>query len=231
MSEFNQTFIKKAAIGDYAATLTTLSQEMQNIIGNDSSGMGDGAIVDALAAAEPGYQRLIGFTDEIKTKQELYKAAIEDSRDENGKITEEQRAQIANEIGLGKAIANRAKVVAELSKSIEERQLFAKAEIDAQNRLSKGVAKFQKMNETATGMRIDAANEAANITLNQQKLELQQAKETSGIFNEQGQLIKQKSDMTKEELGSYASILDRQNNINKEEEKLIGSKGRRSISF
>ncbi len=229
MSEFNQTFIKKAAIGDYAATLTTLSQEMQNIIGNDSSGMGDGAIVDALAAAEPGYQRLIGFTDEIKTKQELYNEKIKDARDENGNITEEQRAQIANEVGLGKAIANRAKVVAELAKSIEERQLFAKAEIDAQNRISKGVAKFQKMNETATGMRIDAANKAANITIDAQKLELQQAKETSGIFNEQGQLIKQKSDMTKEELGSYASILDKQNNINKEEEKLIGAKERKAL--
>jgi len=229
MSEFNQTFVKKAKIGDYTATLSTIAAEMEKLIANDSSGMGQGAIVDALAGAEPGFQRQIAFTDEIKQKQELYKKAIENSRDANGEITEEQRAQIANETGLGAAIAKRAKVVAELAKSIQERQLFAKAEIDLQNRISKGAGAFQKLNETATGIRIDAANEALDITLKQQRLELQNAKETSGIFNEQGELIKEKGDMTKEELGSYASILDRQDNIRKNEEKIIGTKERQAL--
>ena len=229
MSEFNKTLTNSSKIGEYATTLDDISVAMEGIIATDGKNGSQQAVQQLFATAEPGYKRLIMFTDAASNASAEYNKQIKEIEDSGKKVTEEDKIRIANETKIGSIIADRAKHVAAEAKEIMKFQLLSKAQISAQNRQTAVLSKFQKLNTAATSARIDSSNKALKISIAGQTLEQTLAKETSGIYNEQGEMKVTEAEMTKDQLQAYSKIKENEEALNKLKGKVIESSERQAL--
>ena len=229
IAEFFNTFNKKTNFSNFRAILKDINQQAQTIanipglsdsafiqIVEATSGTGGGALSGTFKEFLNNNKELLSINKKINETFEIYEK-------NNIAITQEQKEQIKNNLGLGQGYRNAIKEALLLVDAIVRAQFYDKARLQVLKQQEDAVKKTTSANEAATKAQIALSNQQVGINISRFQNEIKFQEQTLGLTEGQVLSTQEILKLSDEQQGKYATLLEARANLSSETEKQISA--------